>query len=172
MAGQAACTKSDQPAGGAPSATAETATPPATSAPVAASASAAPPAESASAAASATASASAAAASASAAPSGALANPSGEGECGKSPLPPCPLQGWMKKNMAPPSEAEDAPALATALEKAATFAPPGYTNWVSIAKDGAKAAKAGDVSAAKHSCKSCHEQYKKKYKAELRTRKI
>jgi cytochrome c553 len=64
------------------------------------------------------------------------------------------------------------PKLATALETIATFAPPGYTNWASIATDGASAAKNGDLTAAKAACRSCHEQYKQKYKAELRARKI
>lgn len=99
-------------------------------------------------------------------------NATGAGECGTKPLPDCPLQAWMKANMNPPSLAGDTAALATALEKAASFAPAGYTNWASICKDGAKAAKGGDLAAAKASCRSCHDQYKKKYQAEMRTRKI
>lgn len=141
----------------------------------AATASAAPSASaSAEPAASAPASASASASASAAAPAGdaAKAAGNGEGECGKKPLPDCPLQGWMKANMNPPALAGDTAALAVALEKASTFAPPGYTNWASISKDGAKAAKAGDLAAAKASCRSCHDQYKKKYKDELRTRKI
>ena len=63
-------------------------------------------------------------------------------------------------------------ALATALEQMQKFAPAGYTNWVSISKDGAKAAKAGDLAGAKASCRSCHDQYKNKYKTEMRDRKI
>jgi hypothetical protein len=78
----------------------------------------------------------------------------------------------MKANMNPPSLAGDTAALATALEKAASFAPPGYSNWASISNDGAKAAKGGDLAAAKAACRSCHDQYKKKYQGELRTRKI
>jgi hypothetical protein len=96
----------------------------------------------------------------------------GADECGKKPLPDCPLQGWMKQNMNPPSLAGDTAALAVALEKSAKFAPAGYTNWASISNDGAKAAKSGDLSAAKASCRSCHDQYKKKYQAEMRARKI
>lgn len=96
----------------------------------------------------------------------------GPAACGKKPLPDCPLQGWMKANTTPAVSAKDMPALATALDKIATFAPPGYTNWASIAKDGAKAARADDMTAAKASCRTCHDQYKKKYKTELRDRKI
>jgi cytochrome c553 len=79
----------------------------------------------------------------------------------------------MKANMNPAVSAGDTAALAVALTKAATFAPPGYPNWASIAKDGAKAAKGGDLAAAKAACRSCHDQYKKKYKAsDLRPKKI
>jgi cytochrome c553 len=78
----------------------------------------------------------------------------------------------MKANMNPAMGASDTAALAVALDKAATYAPPGYANWASIAKDGAKAAKGGDLAAAKASCRTCHDQYKTKYKAEMRTRKI
>ncbi len=92
--------------------------------------------------------------------------------CGTKPLPDCPLQAWMKANTNPAIAAQDFPALATALDKVATFAPPGYTNWASIAKDGAKAARASDMTATKASCRTCHDQYKDKYKKELRARKI
>lgn len=110
-------------------------------------------------------------ASASAAPAAPAAS-APAAECGTKPLPDCPLQAWMKANANPPATANDMPALAIALEKMVAFAPPGYTNWASIAKDGAAAAKSGDTAAAKASCRSCHDQYKAKYKAELRARKI
>lgn len=100
------------------------------------------------------------------------ASADGAGMCGKKPLPDCPLQGWMKTNTNPAIASQDFPGLATALDKVVTFAPPGYTNWASIAKDGAKAARASDMVATKASCRTCHDQYKDKYKKELRTRKI
>jgi cytochrome c553 len=80
----------------------------------------------------------------------------------------------MKANMYAAVAASDFPGLATALDKAATFAPAGYTNWASIAKDGAKAARAQDMTAAKASCRTCHEQYKEKFKKDTaaRTKKI
>jgi len=78
----------------------------------------------------------------------------------------------MKANTNPAIAANDLPALALALDKTVTFAPPGYTNWVSISKDGAKAARAGDMTATKASCRSCHDQYKDRYKREMRARKI
>jgi hypothetical protein len=93
-------------------------------------------------------------------------------QCGTKPLPDCPLQAWMKANTNPAVASSDFAGLATALDKVATFAPAGYTNWASISKDGAKAARAQDMSAVKASCRGCHDQYKSKYKTELRTKKI
>jgi len=83
----------------------------------------------------------------------------------------------MKQNMTPRMEAKDWQGMADALDRAATLAPPnyattGYTNWVSIAKDGANAARAADLEAVKAACRGCHEQYKKKYRAEMRSRPV
>ena len=96
----------------------------------------------------------------------------GAAQCGTKPLPDCPLQAWMKANTNPAIASSDLPGLATALDKTAGFAPAGYTNWASISKDGAKAARGGDMTAAKASCRTCHDQYKDKYKKEMRARKI
>jgi hypothetical protein len=78
----------------------------------------------------------------------------------------------MKANTSPAMSATDFAALAVALDKAAGFAPPGYTNWASIAHGGADAARAQNLDGVKASCKSCHTQYKDKYKKELRDRPI
>ena len=93
-------------------------------------------------------------------------------KCGDKPLPPCPLYAWMKANTSAAMSSQDFDALATALTKAATFAPPGYTNWASIARDGADAAKAQSLDGVKASCRGCHNQYKDKYKKEMRDRAI
>lgn len=94
--------------------------------------------------------------------------------CGTKPLPDCPTQASMKANMNPSVAASDFPALATALDKVASMAPAGYPNWASIAKDGAKAARAQDMTATKASCRTCHEQYKEKFKKDVpaRTKKL
>lgn len=92
--------------------------------------------------------------------------------CGEKGQPDCPLQGWMKKVANPPMLEKDAPAVADAFDKMVPLAPAGYPHWVSIAKDGAKAARAGDIDAARAACRGCHDQYKKKYRAELRARSI
>ncbi len=92
--------------------------------------------------------------------------------CGEKGLPDCPLQSWMKKVANPPVLAKDNPAVAEAFDKMVPMAPPGYTNWVSIAKDGARAARGGDLDAARAACRGCHDQYKKKYRAEHRRRAL
>jgi hypothetical protein len=78
----------------------------------------------------------------------------------------------MKDNTAPAMAASDFDALAAAFDKIVTFAPPGYANWGSIAKDGAKAARAASSDGVKAACRSCHEQYKQKYKDEVRARPV
>lgn len=90
--------------------------------------------------------------------------------CGEKGQPACPLQGWMKSTMGPAVSGGDTAAVAKALEYVAAHAPPGMPNWASIARDGAAKAKAGDLAGAKASCKSCHDQYKSRYKAEMRAR--
>ena len=94
--------------------------------------------------------------------------------CGEKGQPDCPLQEWMKRVANKPMLAKDAPAVAEAFDKMVPLAPPGaaYANWASISKDGAKAARAADLDAAKAACRGCHDQYKRKYKTELRTRAL
>jgi hypothetical protein len=90
--------------------------------------------------------------------------------CGDKGKPPCPMQGWMKTNMAPAAASGDTAALAKALDYVSSHAPPGLADWSAIAKKGADAAKAGNVDGAKASCKTCHDKYKAQYKADMRDR--
>jgi ubiquinol-cytochrome c reductase cytochrome b subunit len=92
--------------------------------------------------------------------------------CGAKPLPDCPLQAWMKANVAIASASEDLPALALALDKIARIAPAGYSGWSAIAKEGAAAARAGSLDGARASCKSCHSQLQSRYRGEMRNRPI
>jgi len=87
-------------------------------------------------------------------------------------LPPCPLYAWMKANTSAAMSAQDFDALAVALDKVVAFAPAGYTNWASISKDGANAARAQSLDGVKASCRGCHNQYKDRYKKEMRDRPI
>jgi hypothetical protein len=100
-----------------------------------------------------------------------------DGACGEKGQPSCPLQGWMEKNMDANVEKNDTKALAAAFEKAAGFAPDpkwndGADSWSKIAKDGAAAAKSGDMAAAKKTCKTCHKAWRDKYKKEFRTKPV
>jgi hypothetical protein len=92
--------------------------------------------------------------------------------CGDKPLPPCPLAKWMKANTSAAMSSQDFDGLATALDKVVGFAPAGYGNWASISRDGADAARAQSLDGVKASCRSCHNQYKDRYKKELRDRPI
>lgn len=99
-------------------------------------------------------------------------NGDGGAACGAKPLPDCPLQAWMKQHMKGEMRPGDLPEVARALDTVVTFAPKGYDNWASIARDGATAARGGDLDGTKASCRGCHQQYKSKYKAELRSRPL
>jgi hypothetical protein len=78
----------------------------------------------------------------------------------------------MKDHTSAASTSGDLGAMADAFDTIATMAPPGYTNWASISKDGAAAARAGSVDAARAACTECHKQYRAKYKTELRARPV
>ncbi len=68
--------------------------------------------------------------------------------------------------------AQDFGELALALDKVVSFAPAGYSNWASIARDGASGARAQHLDAVKAACRGCHNQYKDRYKKEMRRRAI
>jgi cytochrome c556 len=82
----------------------------------------------------------------------------------------------MKANLGAASAKGDLAALASDFRTAVTFAPESedkaYANWASIAKDGAAAASSGELQASRAACRSCHEQYRAKYKSEVRTRAL
>jgi hypothetical protein len=82
------------------------------------------------------------------------------------------MQAWMKEAFAAPLDAHDSRSLVTALQRAAGEAPPGYTHWASIARDGADAARVDDLDAVKAACRGCHAQYRDRYAKELGDKKI
>jgi hypothetical protein len=99
--------------------------------------------------------------------------PAQSGECGKPGQPPCPLQDWMRKNVATALAANDSAALEKALEKAAKLSPdPAWASWASAASSGAAAAKKGDVAGARAACKTCHDAWRASYRDQFRTRPI
>ncbi len=77
----------------------------------------------------------------------------------------------MKVNAGPPSKTGDIELLAGAFDGIAALAPhaTAYPNWASIAKDGASVARRGRVDAARVACVSCHEQYRTRFRQQLRT---
>jgi hypothetical protein len=88
--------------------------------------------------------------------------------CGDKPLPPCPMQGWMKGRMATAFAAKDYPTLEAQFLGLAKDAPDPaqFSNWRSIAKDGAQAAKLRSYEGIKAACKGCHDQYKTSFAAD------
>jgi len=85
----------------------------------------------------------------------------------------CPLQKWMRENVATAVAAKDAASLARALDRIATFAPePSWTSWVEMSKVAADAARRGDFAEARKSCQGCHNAYKAKWVAAHRGRAI
>jgi hypothetical protein len=94
-------------------------------------------------------------------------------ECGKPGQPACPLQAWMRTNVATPLASNDMAALARGLEKAASLSPdPGWAAWPTLANQGAEAAKKGDLAGARAACKGCHDAFREAYRAKYRTRPI
>ena len=104
-----------------------------------------------------------------------LANGAQAGECGDKGQTPCPLQGWMEKNVQIPMEKTEWDKVAASLGKVAGYAPDpawnkGDKGWETTAKAGIAAAKAKDLKALKKTCKSCHKSFRKNYKAKFRMR--
>jgi hypothetical protein len=100
-----------------------------------------------------------------------------DAKCGEKGQPSCPLQGWMEKNVQDALDAKDLKKVSASLEKAAGFAPDpkwndGDTGWSKLAKDGAAAAKAGNLEETKAACKACHKAWRSKYKKEFRMRPV
>jgi hypothetical protein len=86
--------------------------------------------------------------------------------------PPCPLFDWMETQMEPALLTSNFDALAAQFDAVGQRAPAGYTNWASISRDGADAARAGLPSAVRAACRVCHDQYRVRYARELRSRPL
>jgi hypothetical protein len=66
----------------------------------------------------------------------------------------------------------DLESIASTFDRMAPWAPPGYTNWASIALDGGRAARSGSIEGVKAACRGCHTQYMADYRAHLATRPL
>lgn len=93
--------------------------------------------------------------------------------CGSPGMPACPLQAWMRANVAAPLAMNDLPALANGLERAAKLVPDAtWSSWTETARAGAAAARKGDVAATRASCRACHGAWREAYRAKYRLRPI
>lgn len=104
-------------------------------------------------------------------PAVAAAPPRPKGECGDKNNP-CPLQRWMRVNIAPAVASNDPQVLAKALDRLAAFSPDPSWNWASISKAAAAAARRGDMTEARKSCQGCHNAYKEQWKTQFRKRAV
>jgi hypothetical protein len=93
--------------------------------------------------------------------------------CGEPGMAPCPLQRWMRSAIATPLASNDAATLAAGLDRTARLSPdPSWASWASFASEGAAAARRGDITAARASCKGCHDAWREKYRAAYRARPL
>jgi hypothetical protein len=100
--------------------------------------------------------------------------------CGSRFLPDCPLQGWMKDHASPVFKFGEISGIGDTFDQIALLVPPDelpdggpfYENWVSIAHDGARTARIGNLNAAKAACRGCHRQYRERYHTLERARPI
>jgi hypothetical protein len=85
----------------------------------------------------------------------------------------CPLQAWMRQYVATAVAASDTNALAKALDRVAGMSPdPAFSSWAEYSKQGADAARAGNMEQARKSCQQCHDAYKNKFRASFRSRPV
>lgn len=83
-----------------------------------------------------------------------------------------PLAVWMRGPATASFNSGDLEAIAISFERMIPWAPSGYANWASIAKDGADAARAGSMEGVKAACRGCHAQYRAPYMATFATRPL
>jgi hypothetical protein len=94
--------------------------------------------------------------------------------CGAPGKPACPLQEWMRNNLAVPYAKSDLSGLAKGLTQVVSFnpRPKKWGNWDKIASDGAAAARKGDKSRARLACTNCHKVYRRTYNFSHRQRPL
>ncbi len=94
--------------------------------------------------------------------------------CGEPGKRPCPLQHWMRVNMAAPLAKGENEELAKAFETLEKINPrPGeWANWSKFSREGARAARAGNERGAEAECGHCHRVYRREYNARYRERKV
>ena len=79
----------------------------------------------------------------------------------------------MRQYVATAVAASDTTALAKALDRVAGMSPdPSFSAWGEYSKQGADAARAGNMDQARKSCQQCHDAYKNKFRASFRSRPV
>ena len=92
--------------------------------------------------------------------------------CGVRGGPDCPLQAWMKGNASVAVTQRSFSALTRVFRRIGELAPPGYAGWERFAADGLEAAQRRDMEGSKAACKGCHDEHRKRYVQEARTRPL
>jgi hypothetical protein len=78
----------------------------------------------------------------------------------------------MDRTMNAAMNTKAAPALTEGFAQLAAFEPPGFPQWAALAHLGRQAAQRSDFVAANRICTACHEQYRERYRKELRARPV
>ena len=92
--------------------------------------------------------------------------------CGQPGLLPCPLQRFMRENVALPLARGETKSIGVSLRKVATIGPSEFTSWSAIASQGADAAEQGNTAALRSACNACHQEYRAAYRAKYRAKPI
>lgn len=92
--------------------------------------------------------------------------------CGQPGLLPCPLQRFMRENVAAPLARGETKSIGVSLRKVAMIGPGEFTNWSAIASQGAAAAEQGNTAALRSACNACHQAYRAAYRAKYRAQPI
>jgi hypothetical protein len=92
--------------------------------------------------------------------------------CGETGQPDCPLAAWMDAGPNNLVHLETLAPLAATLRRLATIEPAGYPEWDRWALQGAASADHDEREAVKAACKGCHDQYRARYRLEMRGRPI
>lgn len=92
--------------------------------------------------------------------------------CGEPGRPECPLQRWMDQRLNGPLAQEATAELVKSFRYLAAIAPQEFPDWGAWALNGAESASRGDFEAIKRSCTGCHDDYRARYRKEMRARAL
>lgn len=92
--------------------------------------------------------------------------------CGTENQPDCPLQRWMDQRINTFFTSRNVRELAAAFRFLSKIAPPDYPDWAAWADGGVAAAAKADFPLAKRACVGCHNDYRERYRADMRSRAL